>query len=216
MRPPEPCLVIDGSARVGVRVGVLQGGRWVGEGVADEGALEATFACAETALRQAGLALADIRSFAVCVGPGSILGIRIAALAARTWATLEPRPIYVWESLAAVAQAALAAGQGRPFAVALESRLKRWNTLVVAPAGALGAPAELEPEQVAALGLPIVSTTGSASALFPGARVVPAPWTVLPALFAGADLLRPEPKPEALNPAADYATWDGERHRGSV
>jgi tRNA threonylcarbamoyladenosine biosynthesis protein TsaB len=216
MRPPEPCLVLDGSARVGVRVGVLQGGRWVGEGVADEGALEATFACAETALRQAGLDLADIRSFAVCVGPGSILGIRVAALAARTWATLEPRPIYVWESLAAVAQAALAAGQARPFAVALESRLKRWNTLVVAPAGALGAPAELEPEQVAALGLPIVSTTGSASALFPSAQVVPAPWTVLPTLFAGADLLRPEPKPEALNPAADYATWDGERHRGAV
>jgi len=216
MRPPEPCLVLDGSARVGVRVGVLQGGRWVGEGVADEGALEATFACAETALRQAGLALSDVRSFAVCVGPGSILGIRVSALAARTWATLEPRPIYVWESLAAVAQAALAAGQGRPFAVALESRLKRWNTLVVAPAGALGAPAELEPEQVAALGLPIVSTTGSASVLFPGAQVVPAPWTVLPALFGGADLLRPEPKPEALNPAADYATWDGERHRGAV
>ena len=120
------------------------------------------------------------------------------------------------DGFAAVAQAALAAGQARPFAVALESRLKRWNIVVVAPAGALGAPAELEPEQVAALGLPIVSTTGSASARFPGAQVVPAPWTVLPALFAGADLLRPEPKPEALNPAADYATWDGERHRGAV
>ncbi len=216
MRPPEPCLVLDGSARVGVRVGVLQGGRWVGEGVADEGALEATFACAETALRQAGLALADIRSFAVCVGPGSILGIRIAALAARTWATLEPRPIFVWESLAAVAQAAMAAGRARPFAVALESRLKRWNTLVVAPAGALGAPAELEPGQVAALGLPIVSTASSAEALFPGANIMPAPWAVLPALFADAGLLRPEPKPEALNPAADYATWDGGRHRGAV
>jgi tRNA threonylcarbamoyladenosine biosynthesis protein TsaB len=216
MRPPEPCLVLDGSARVGVRIGVLQGGRWVGEGVADEGALEATFACAETALRQAGLALADIRSFAVCVGPGSILGIRIAALAARTWATLEPRPIYVWESLAAVAQAALAAGQARPFAVALESRLKRWNTLVVAPAGALGAPAELEPEQVATLGLPIISTTGSASALFPGAQVVPTPWAALPTLFATTDLLRAEAKPEALNPAATFATWDGERHRGAV
>ena len=216
MRPPEPCLVLDGSARVGVRIGVLQGGRWVGEGVADKGALEATFACAETALRQAGLALADIRSFAVCVGPGSILGIRIAALAARTWATLEPRPIFVWESLAAVAQAALAAGQARPFAVALESRLKRWNALPVAPDGALGAPAELEPEQVAALGLPIVSTAEPASALFPSAQVVPTPWAALPTLFATTDLLRAEAKPEALNPAATFATWDGERHRGAV
>jgi tRNA threonylcarbamoyladenosine biosynthesis protein TsaB len=212
MRPPEPCLVLDGSARVGVRVGVLRDGRWSGEGVAAEGALEATFACAESALRAAGLTLADIRSFAVCVGPGSILGIRVAALAARAWATLEPRPIFVWESLAAVAHTTLGAGSPRPFVVALESRLKRWNTLVVPVAGAFEPPAELEPEQVRALGLPVVST--AASALFPGAQVVPTPWAALPTLFATTDLLRADAKPEALNPAATYATWDGERHRG--
>jgi tRNA threonylcarbamoyladenosine biosynthesis protein TsaB len=212
MRPPEPCLVLDGSARVGVRVGVLRDGRWSGEGVAAEGALEATFACAESALRAAGLTLADIRSFAVCVGPGSILGIRVAALAARAWATLEPRPIFVWESLAAVAHTTLGAGPPRPFVVALESRLKRWNTLVVPVAGAFEPPAELEPEQVRALGLPVVST--AVSALFPGAQVVPTPWVDLPTLFATTDLLRADAKPEALNPAATYATWDGERHRG--
>ncbi|GBL42738.1 hypothetical protein LBMAG55_09540 [Verrucomicrobiota bacterium] len=216
MRPPEPCLVLDGSARVGVRVGVLRDGRWCGEGVAAEGALEATFGCAEVALRAAGLTLADIRSFAVCVGPGSILGIRVAALAARAWATLEPRPIFVWESLAAVAQAALVPGQSRPFVVALESRLKRWNTLVVTAEGAFDAPAELKPAQVLALGLPIVATTEAAAMIFAGARVVPTPWSLLPSLFATPGLLRLEAKPEALNPAADYATWDGERHRGPV
>jgi tRNA threonylcarbamoyladenosine biosynthesis protein TsaB len=214
MRPPEPCLVLDGSARVGVRVGVLRDGRWSGEGVAAEGALEATFACAESALRAAGLTLADIRSFAVCVGPGSILGIRVAALAVRAWATLEPRPIFVWESLAAVAHTTLGAGPPRPFVVALESRLKRWNTLVVPVAGAFEPPAELEPEQVRALGLPVVSTAEPASALFPSAQVVPTPWAALPTLFATTDLLRADAKPEALNPAATYATWDGERHRG--
>lgn len=216
MHPPEPCLVLDGSARVGVRVGVLRDGRWSGEGVAAEGALEATFACAETALRSAGIALADIRAFVVCVGPGSILGIRVAALAARAWATLEPRPIFVWESLAAVAHASLASGHARPFVVAAESRLQRWNTLVVPVAGDFAPPAELEPEQVRALGLPVVTTTDSASALFPDAQVVPTPWAVLPTLFATAALLRPEAKPEALNPAATYATWHGQRHRGSA
>jgi hypothetical protein len=44
MGPAEPCLVLDGSARYGVRVGVLQGGRWLAEAHSDEGALEATFA----------------------------------------------------------------------------------------------------------------------------------------------------------------------------
>ena len=216
MRPPEPCLVLDGSARVGVRVGVLRDGRWVGEGVADEGALEAIFACAETALRAAGLALADIRSFAVCVGPGSILGIRVSALAVRAWATLEPRPIFVWESLAVLAHAASAAGHARPFVVAQESRLKRWNTLVVAAEGALGAPAELEAEQLQALGLPIVTTADHAATLFKDVQVMPTPWAVLPRLFTTAGLLRLEAKPEALNPAAAYATWDGERHRGAL
>ena len=74
MAPAEPCLVLDGSARHGVRVGVLQGGRWIAEAHSDEGALEATFACAEKALASAGLKCADLHSFAVCVGPGSMLG----------------------------------------------------------------------------------------------------------------------------------------------
>jgi hypothetical protein len=76
MSAPEPCLVLDGSARVGVRVGVLSGGRWAGQGVSPDGALEGLFGCVETALAEAGLRLDQIRSFALCVGPGSVLGIR--------------------------------------------------------------------------------------------------------------------------------------------
>ena len=70
MSAPEPCLVLDGSARAGVRVGVLSGGRWVGQGISPDGALEGLFGCVETALADAKLSLADIRSFALCVGPG--------------------------------------------------------------------------------------------------------------------------------------------------
>ena len=84
MSAPEPCLVLDGSARAGVRVGVLSGGRWVGQGISPDGALEGLFGCVEAALADAKLSLADIRSFALCVGPGSVLGIRIAALAVRS------------------------------------------------------------------------------------------------------------------------------------
>ena len=78
MSAPEPCLVLDGSARAGVRVGVLSGGRWVGQGLSPDGALEGLFDCVEVALAEAKLKLGDIRSFALCVGPGSVLGIRIA------------------------------------------------------------------------------------------------------------------------------------------
>jgi len=74
MALPEPCLVIDGSARVGVRVGVISASQWSGQAIAVDGALESTFACARAALAEAGLQLSDIKSFAVCVGPGSVLG----------------------------------------------------------------------------------------------------------------------------------------------
>jgi tRNA threonylcarbamoyladenosine biosynthesis protein TsaB len=137
MSAPEPCLVLDGSARAGVRVGVLSGGRWTGQGVSPDGALEGLFGCLESALAEAKLSLKDIRSFALCVGPGSVLGIRIAALAVRSWSALEPRPIFVWESLAALARSALVAGEKGPFLVAVESRLKRWHALEVAADGSL-------------------------------------------------------------------------------
>jgi tRNA threonylcarbamoyladenosine biosynthesis protein TsaB len=215
MALPEPCLVIDGSARVGVRVGVIAASQWRGQAIAAEGALESTFTCARAALAEAGLQLSDINSFAVCVGPGSVLGIRIAALAARTWATLVPRPIYVWESLAVLAEAAARSGHLPPYAVALESRLKRWNCLCVDAEGKSGAPSEMEADQLRAKDLPIVTTSPEAAAVFPLCTLIESPWAQLPDLFSRSPLLRLEPKPEALNPAADFATWDGERHRAS-
>jgi hypothetical protein len=60
MSAPEPCLVLDGSARAGVRVGVLSGGRWVGQGLSPDGALEGLFGCVEVALAEAKLKLSDI------------------------------------------------------------------------------------------------------------------------------------------------------------
>ena len=186
MSAPEPCLVLDGSARAGVRVGVLAGGRWVGQGVSPDGALEGLFGCVEAALADAKLSLADIRSFALCVGPGSVLGIRIAALAVRSWSALEPRPIFVWESLSALARSALVAGEQGPFLVAVESRLKRWHALEVA-----------------------------ATAL-PAHVPVPPPWSALPALLSQPGFLREEARPDALNVAQDFATWSGERHRADA
>jgi hypothetical protein len=48
---------------------------------------------------------------------------------------------------------------------------------------------------------------------FPNAKVMEDVWSHLPQLFLKKDSLKLEPKPDALNPAADYALWSGERHR---
>ena len=213
MSAPEPCLVLDGSARAGVRVGVLSGGRWVGQGISADGALEGLFGCVETALADAGLKLDDVRSFALCVGPGSVLGIRIAALAVRSWSALSPRPIFVWESLAGIARSALSAGEKGPFLVAAESRLKRWHALEVAVDGALGVPFEAEAAELNASGRRVLASSEAAPGVLTSHVAVPQPWSALPAFFAQPGFLREEPRPDALNVANDFATWSGERHR---
>jgi tRNA threonylcarbamoyladenosine biosynthesis protein TsaB len=207
----QPCLVIDGSAREGVRVGVLADGRWVVESIVAAGALEATTDLAADVLRKANLKFADIKSYAVCIGPGSMLGIRVSAMAVRTWATLYQRPIYVWESLRLLAEHALAQGVKVPFAVINESRLKRWNLLAVSSADSFEPTVELEVDEASAKGLALV-INHSAEA-FPNAKVMEDVWSHLPQLFLKKDSLKLEPKPDALNPAADYALWSGERHR---
>jgi tRNA threonylcarbamoyladenosine biosynthesis protein TsaB len=213
MSASEPCLVLDGSARAGVRVGVLSGGRWVGQGISPDGALEGLFGCVEKALADAKLPLADIRSFALCVGPGSVLGIRIAALAVRSWSALAPRPIFVWESLAALARSALVAGEQGPFLVAVESRLKRWHALEVSADGTLGAPFEAEAAQLNSSGRRVLASSEAAPGVLTPHVAVPPPWSSLPTFFTQQGFLREEPRPDALNVANDFATWSGERHR---
>ena len=213
MSAPEPCLVLDGSARAGVRVGVLSGGRWVGQGLSPDGALEGLFGCVEVALAEAKLKLGDIRSFALCVGPGSVLGIRIAALAVRSWSALEPRPIFIWESLAGIARSALTVGEQGPFLVAVESRLKRWHALEVSADGSLGAPFEAEAAQLNSSGHRVLASSDTAAGVLTSHVAVPHPWSALPTFFAQSGFLRAESRPDALNVANDFATWSGERHR---
>ena len=213
MSAHEPCLVLDGSARAGVRVGVLSGGRWVGQGLSPDGALEGLFGCVEVALAEAKLKLGDIRSFALCVGPGSVLGIRIAALAVRSWSALEPRPIFIWESLAGIARSALTVGEQGPFLVAVESRLKRWHALEVSADGSLGAPFEAEAAQLNSSGHRVLASSDAAAGVLTSHVAVPHPWSALPTFFAQSGFLRAESRPDALNVANDFATWSGERHR---
>ena len=194
-------------------MGVLSGGRWVGQGLSPDGALEGLFGCVEVALAEAKLKLSDIRSFALCVGPGSVLGIRIAALAVRSWSALEPRPIFVWESLAGIARSALTVGEQGPFLVAVESRLKRWHALEVSADGSLGAPFEAEAAQLNSSGHRVLASSEAAAGVLTSHVAVPHPWSALPTFFAQSGFLREELRPDALNVANDFATWSGERHR---
>ncbi len=70
---------------------------WAGS---DEEAGVGVFRCVE----QLAVDLAEVRAFAFCEGPGSVLGIRTVAMALRTWCVMDPRPVFAYGSLAVVAQ----------------------------------------------------------------------------------------------------------------
>ena len=89
--PPLPALVIDGSSS-SVFAGVLgDDGTWLAQAQAEGAALESLFPTVEATLATAQLSLAELRSFIYCEGPGSVLGLRLCAMAIETWSRLFPQ-----------------------------------------------------------------------------------------------------------------------------
>jgi tRNA threonylcarbamoyladenosine biosynthesis protein TsaB len=90
-QPSAPTLVIDGSGAA-VFVGVLgQDGNWLAQSEQASAPLESLFPSVEATLEAAQLTLADLRSFIYCEGPGSVLGLRLCAMAIETWSRLHPQ-----------------------------------------------------------------------------------------------------------------------------
>jgi tRNA threonylcarbamoyladenosine biosynthesis protein TsaB len=127
LREHSPLLLID-AASANVQVGFLGGGvppRWASR--PDEAGV-GIFEC----LDELDAEIDSARSFAFCEGPGSILGIRISAMAIRTWNALRPRPTFGYFGLAVVAQA-----MGRPeVTVIADARRGQWHRMALG--GALG------------------------------------------------------------------------------
>jgi tRNA threonylcarbamoyladenosine biosynthesis protein TsaB len=127
LREHSPLLLID-AASARIQVGLLEGGatpRWSSR--LDEAGV-GIFEC----LDELDVAIESVRSFAFCEGPGSILGIRISAMAIRAWNALGPRPTFGYFGLAVVAQAM---GRGDVTVIA-DARRGQWHRL--APGGAFG------------------------------------------------------------------------------
>jgi tRNA threonylcarbamoyladenosine biosynthesis protein TsaB len=157
-----------------------------------------------TGIEQLGVDLNAIEAFIFCEGPGSILGIRTAATALRTWTTLRPRAVYTYQSLDLVAQAL-----NRPeVTIIADARRQLWHAQVV------GQPLRRVPKDE--LTAPLLMPAGFRhwSELPPEVETTPYD---LAALFASAvevDLLRPCDEPDAfLHSDPEYKTWTPQVHR---
>jgi tRNA threonylcarbamoyladenosine biosynthesis protein TsaB len=202
-----PLLLLDAaSTRVQVALFGPDGtARWA---VADEEAGVALFRGVESL----GVDLAQVRGFAFCEGPGSILGIRTAAMALRTWQALAPRPVFAFRSLEIVAHDLARRGPRENFSVIADARRGAWHCVEVRS----GAAGPLQRVNAAALtgGLFMpenfrtwaprpaeTKTTGYDLA------------TLLPRV-AGVDLFRATGAPDAfLHEDPSYLTWTPRVHR---
>lgn len=203
----HPALLLIDTASARVQVGLWTAGeaqppRWL---VSDTEASTGLFACVDTVLREAGLRIADVGTFVFCEGPGSVLGIRTAAVALRAWRVIQPKAvIYSFQSLDLVARAL-----NRPeVGVIADARRDTWH--------------------VTHLGSPLRRMT---AAELSGELVMPEHfrhWTALPAgvgttgygvaaLLAAlpdADLFRVSAEPDAfMHEDPSYVTWTPQIHQ---
>lgn len=145
-----------------------------------------------------------VPSWVFCAGPGSILGVRTAAMALRTWLVLRPSSVYSYFSLALIAES----GAAPDVPVIADARRDSWH--VFTRAGGL------RREPSAGLSGAFVTPAG-----FRHWSPLPADTTVvpydLPALLPAVwktPLLSPCPDPDAfLHEDPTYVTWTPRIHR---
>lgn len=84
-------MVIDGASS-SVFVGILNSdGEWLAQSEESGAPLESLFPFAEKVLEDADVSLANLSGFIFCAGPGSVLGLRLCAMAIETWTRLFPQ-----------------------------------------------------------------------------------------------------------------------------
>jgi tRNA threonylcarbamoyladenosine biosynthesis protein TsaB len=194
-----PLLVIDAASST-VQIGWLEGersNRWATS--VEESGVGVFQALVELDVRPA-----DARAFVFCDGPGSILGVRTAAMAIRTWRMLTSRPVFAYHSLALVAHAL-----NRPDTeVIADARRDSWHSVAASgllrrvPTAELGASLVMPENFRHWTPLPLHAATAHYR---------------IPELFASAldaDLFRQTENPDAfLHEEPSYVTWTPHVHR---
>lgn len=211
-------LLLD-AASARVQVGLLRTGSAAIWHTAGADAGKTIFPLAEACLRDGALSLGDVGAFAFCAGPGSMLGVRTAAMVLRTWQTLAPCPAYQYLSLTLLAHDLAGTAANRPCTVIADARRDTWHAVTVETDGGVGALQRL----------PSAALTG-----LPGTVIQPGDfraWSTAPlatqgcayelaALFArqsGADLFSPAPAPDTFqHEAPEYKKWSPQVHSAAT
>jgi len=126
---PRPLLITDCST-LGVQAGILGSNGWLAFARPEGEVASALFAAVKSVLQEADLTLSSLAGFGYCEGPGSTLGIRINAMAIRTWNSLQndSKPCFAYKSLeAAMLMVEARETNQNPYALFSDLRKDCWN-----------------------------------------------------------------------------------------
>jgi tRNA threonylcarbamoyladenosine biosynthesis protein TsaB len=219
-----PVLLID-SASALVQAGLLRANQpplWETQ-TAEAGT--AIFSCTEKLLARAALTLDGVAAFIFCDGPGSVLGIRTAAVALRTWRVVRARPVHSYCSLTLVAHHLLATENTRDLSLIADARRDTWHHVGIDAAGRVSALRRVPTAQLAgALVMPghfrnwtplpegVRVVPYDLAAMLPASALASAP--ALASVSADAPLFTPAPEPDAfLHEEPVYQTWTPRVHQ---
>ncbi|MCC5834002.1 MAG: hypothetical protein JJU20_04640 [Opitutales bacterium] len=211
----QPVLVLD-ACGANVQTGICQNGKWLARANSKGDALENLYDLCGVCLRETGLELKQLGAYLFAEGPGSMLGIRLTAMAINTWRCLPglDHPVFGYRS---IDLAALELAEQKHLSnFALVSRLRKKACIVLRSSESRSAePEVLSDESIQALQEPVWELLLKGR----GPQTYPLLWPYsiesLPERLRRADL-----KLYAHETAApfqiqkpEYQRWQGERHR---
>ncbi|MFU8847755.1 MAG: hypothetical protein ACNA77_03445 [Opitutales bacterium] len=216
-----PALLVDGSGS-SFFSGVLGGdGDWLAFEKAAEPALESLFKTVDRVLQSAAIELEAIRSFIYCEGPGSVLGLRLCAMAIETWRHIHAAPmeLYAYNSLQL-----LAARLQKENKITAESLLisdwkkDYWNSLTIGPEGA-GEVCPISADELAQWQGPLYHLPARKGWQTPPANAMQLGYDpeCLNQLLPFPDLLQARDQVELYNSGINtFQKWRPERHRATT
>jgi len=101
----KPYLVIDASSPL-LHSGVIKNEKWLSLKTFQGDTLESLTQLVDKCLKESSLDMESIKGFIFCEGPGSLLGLRLSAMAINTWKVLSDQqcscPLRCYKSLPAL------------------------------------------------------------------------------------------------------------------
>lgn len=216
--PEHTLLLLDASSQT-VQVGITRDCKWLSFYRSGDESLDAIFDGVDKCLQQADVQLPAIDGFLFCEGPGSILGIRLAAMAIRSWRSLpewHDRPVFSYKSLEIAGKLLQLQDASPPFHIITDYRKNIWNHISVSGSGEFSQITRFPSDEIEKLEEPLFYLKQRKNWQSPPQRAQSKTYdlTKLPELLDEADCFIQSDEPEAFTHGeARFVKWSQQRHR---